>query len=451
MEILLYTVIIILLLLTAFFISKLSHSQKELKQLKESSTLQLSISEAHLQTVEKEKTFLIQQLLSDKRNLNEELNRLNEINRDLIGERERYKSYIENQQEKIDEQKEQIVSLHERLNKDFEILANRILEEKSNKFTELNKLNLDQILKPLKENIKAFEDKVERAYKSESTERNILQGELNKLMQLNKQISDEANNLSKALKADTKKQGNWGEVVLDRVLEASGLIEGESYNKQVALLNDDNSRMQPDVVVYLPEQKHLIIDSKVSLVAYNNAVNTDSDEQRLIYLNEHVSSVKAHIKNLSAKNYPALKGIQSPDFVLLFMPLESSFSLAVQHDAEIFEFAWNRKIVIVSPSTLLATLKTIASVWRHERQTKNAIEIATRAGQLYDKFSLFTNDIKKIGEHLEKARNAYSDAYSKLSTGQGNLMARVENLKKMGAKASKQLENIDYELPEELQ
>ena len=317
------------------------------------------------------------------------------------------------------------------------------MDDKSQKFVETNKLNLDQLLSPLKENIKLFEEKVEKVYKAESDERNVLKGEITKLMELNKQISEEANNLTKALKSDSKKQGNWGEIVLDRILEVSGLVEGEGYTKQgkgLNLMDEDGNRFQPDVIINLPDNKHIIIDSKVSLIAYDRLVNCETEEERETYIRQHILSIKSHINGLGGKNYQDLYGINSPDFVLLFVPIESSFVLAIQHDVELFEFAWNKKVVMVTPSTLLATLKTVASIWKQEQQTKNAIDIATKAGLLYDKFVGFITDIKKIGDNLDRSKEAYNEAFGKLSTGSGNLVGRVEVLRKLGAKASKQID-----------
>lgn len=356
------------------------------------------------------------------------------------------RSYYKAQQEKIAEQKTEIETMKDKLNKDFELIANKILDEKTKKFTESNRSNLDLLLNPLKENIKAFEDKVEKVYKAESDERNILKGEISKLMELNKQISEEASNLTKALKADTKKQGNWGEIILDRILEASGLVEGESYSKQNSFSHEQGTRLQPDVVIRLPDNKHVIIDSKVSLIAYDRMVNSETDEDRKIHLKSHLGSIRNHITGLGGKNYHELYGVNSPDFVLLFLPIESSFAIAMQNDLELFEFAWNKRVVIVTPSTLLATLRTIASIWKQEQQTKNAIEIATRAGALYDKFVGFISDLTRIGDHLDKAKENYTDAFSKLSTGSGNLVRRVENLRKLGARTVKQ---IDQKLLEE--
>lgn len=387
-----------------------------------------------------EKTNLAQLYKDEKLQLDNELRLEREKHGETAKALESVRAFLKAQQEKISEQKAEIEALREKFNKDFELIASKILEEKTQKFTEVNKLNLDILLNPLKENIKAFEDKVEKVYKAESDERNVLKGEISKLMDLNKQISEEANNLTKALKADTKKQGNWGEMVLDRILEASGLVLGESYIKQSSFTDENGNRLQPDIVITLPENKHIVIDSKVSLIAYERLVNCDNDEERTIHLKNHLLSLKNHIAGLNAKNYQHLYGINSPDFVLLFVPIESSFAIAVQNDQDLFDFAWNKRVVLVTPSTLLATLKTVASIWKQEQQTRNAIDIAVKAGALYDKFVGFINDLKKIGDNLDKTKDAYNDAFNKLSSGNGNLVGRVETLKKLGAKTAKQID-----------
>lgn len=350
------------------------------------------------------------------------------------------------QEEKLIAQQTFIAQTQEKFAKDFELMATEILKQKSAEFTQVNRNNLDLLLNPLKENIKAFEDKVERVYKTESDERNILKGEITKMMELNKQISDEAQNLTKALKGDNKKQGNWGEMVLDKLMEGSGLIEGINYSKQGSYISDEGNRLLPDVVVFLPDEKHIVIDAKVSLIAYEKLVNAESDEERAVFIKQHINAIKSHITGLGAKNYQALYKINSPEFVLLFMPIESSFAIAVQYDQELFNYAWDKKVVIVTPSTLLATLKTVASIWKQEQQTKNAIDIATKAGALYDKFVGFVTDLQKVGEHLDKSQRVYQDAMGKLSVGNGNLVSRVENLKKLGAKTTK---SIDANLLEE--
>lgn len=361
------------------------------------------------------------------------------------------KSQTENRSllEKIAESRQQLEQLNERFTKEFENLSNRILEENSKKFTEQNKTNIEQVLAPLRDRIKDFEKRVDDSYKLEAMERNSLKGEIKNLIELNKQISDEANNLAKALKGDTKKQGNWGEVILERILERSGLVKGSEYEVQVSASNEEGRRLQPDVIVYLPDNKHIIIDSKVSLIAYESMVNCENEEERERCLKDHVLSVKNHIKQLSEKQYQHLPGMHSPDFVLLFMPIESSFGFAVQADNELFSFAWDRKIVIVSPTTLLATLKTISSLWKQEKQTRNAIDIANMAGGLYDKFVAFHKDLTDVSLKLDAAKRSHDDAIRKLAEGPGNIVRRITELKKMGAKATKELPSSVMESAEE--
>lgn len=381
------------------------------------------------------------------RNLHEERLRyeamVRDLNQELLAEKSRMtkaEEAFKAQRERLAEQELYMQEVQQKFKLEFENVANKLLEEKSQKFTETNRNSLDLLLNPLKENIKLFEEKVEKVYKAESDERNVLKGEISKLMELNRQISEEAGNLTRALKADTKKQGNWGEVILDRLLEASGLLEGESYTKQgkgLGLADEDGNRFQPDVIINLPDNKHIVIDSKVSLLAYERLVNCETDDDRETYLKQHIISIKSHIHGLGGKNYQDLYGINSPDFVLLFVPIESSFAIAVQREAELFEFAWNKKVVVVTPSTLLATLKTVASIWKQEQQTRNAIDIATKAGALYDKFVGFIADLKKIGDNIDRSRDAYQDAFNKLSAGNGNLIGRVEVLRKLGAKNTK--------------
>ena len=343
------------------------------------------------------------------------------------------------QDDKLLIEKKEKEELQQKLITEFENIANKILDEKSQKFTDQNKTNLDIILNPLKEKIKDFEEKVDKTYKADSAERITLKSEIKNLIDLNKQVSEEANNLAKALKGDNKKQGNWGEVILEKILERSGLVKDQEYRTQFSTSNDEGKRIQPDVVVMLPDNKHIIIDSKVSLVAYEAIVNANDDAEREQQSKEHINSVRSHIKLLSEKNYQASADFNTPDFVLLFIPIESSFSIAVQADNELFNFAWERKIVIVSPSTLLATLRTISSVWKQERQTKNAIEIARQSGALYDKFYGFVEDMEKIGKSLEGSQGAYTNAINKLHQGSGNIVKRIEDIKKLGAKTTKSL------------
>jgi DNA recombination protein RmuC len=342
--------------------------------------------------------------------------------------------------EKLVNQKQETEDLQKKFTIEFENIANKILDKNSEKFTAVNQKNMGEVLNPLKEKILLFEKKVDDTYKQGLKDQTDLRAELKKLYDLNSKISEEANNLTKALKGDVKKQGNWGEIVLERILERSGLNEGEGgYQKQFADNSDDGKRILPDVVINLPDNKHIIIDSKVSLIAYERAVNASSETERLAHLKDHLLSLKNHIKGLSAKHYQTAPKLNSPDFVLLFIPIESSFGVAIQEDQDLFSFAWDLKVVLVSPSTLLATLRTIASIWQQENQTRNALEIARQSGALYDKFVGFISDLEKIGKGISNAQNNYNDAMNKLQNGSGNLIGRVENIKKLGAKTSKEL------------
>lgn len=337
-------------------------------------------------------------------------------------------------------QERYIAELQQKFKLEFENIANKILEEKTAKFTEQNRSNLNQILSPLKDNLKAFEEKVEQVYKSESDERNVLKGVISQLMDQSKQIQTEASNLTKALKGDNKKQGNWGEVILERILERSGLVKDSEYRLQTSLNGAEGSRLQPDVIIDLPDNKHIVIDAKVSLLAYERLVTAEIEEDKTLHLKQHILSIKSHIQNLSCKNYQELHQITSPDFVLLFIPIESSFGIAVQQDAELFNYAWDRKVVIVSPSTLLATLRTIASIWKQERQNRNVLEIARLSGAMYDKFAGFLTDMDSIGRNIRQSQDAYDKAMNKLSTGAGNLSGTAEKIRKLGAKATKQID-----------
>jgi len=358
---------------------------------------------------------------------------------------------FQSQEEKFATLKSELENVHKKYTTEFENIANKILDEKTQKFTDQNKNNLEIILNPLKEKIKDFESKVEKAYKSESDERITLKAEIKNLIDLNKQVSEDANNLAKALKGDNKKQGNWGEVILEKVLERSGLVKGQEYLTQFSTNNSEGNRIQPDAVIKLPDDKHIIVDAKVSLIAYEACVNATTDEDRDKFTKEHLLSVRNHVKLLSGKDYQSSPDFNTPDFVLLFIPIESSFSVAVQADQELFSYAWDKKIVIVSPSTLLATLRTIASLWKQERQTKNVMEIARQGGELYDKFVGFLEDMQKIEKGIEMSGKAYQDAINKLNTGSGNLVRRIENIKKLGAKTNKEKQIpakfLDNELP----
>lgn len=344
-----------------------------------------------------------------------------------------------NLQEKLEAQKKDMESLQQKFTSDFETIAAKILKQNTLEFSASNQRNITELLHPLKEKIQLFEKKVEDTYEKGLKDQTDLKAELKKLHDLNLKISDEANNLTKALKGDVKKQGNWGEVILERILERSGLTEGREYRKQESVLSENGQRFQPDIVIHLPDKKHLIIDSKVSLVAYEKLVNSDSEKSRNAFVKEHLQSVRNHIRLLSEKHYQHSPNFNSPDFVLLFIPIESSFSVAVQEDQDLFSYAWDNKVVLVSPSTLLATLRTIASIWQQENQTRNAIEIARQGGALYDKFVAFIEDMESIGKSIENTRKTYEQAANKLYSGTGNLVRRAENIRKLGAKSTKEL------------
>ena len=350
------------------------------------------------------------------------------------------KAWMQAQKEKIADQALEMEKNQQKFNSDFELIATKILDEKTQKFTDQNKVNLNILLDPLKENIKAFEEKVEKVYKMEADERNTLKGVITQLMDLNKMMSVETQNLTKALKGDNKKQGNWGEMILERVLERSGLVKDQEYRVQSTHESAEGSRFLPDVIIDLPDDKHLIIDAKVSLIAYERLVNCEADEERELFIRQHVASLKNHVIDLASKNYSELYKINSPDFVLLFIPIESCLSIAVQKDAELFNYAWDKRVVIVSPSTLLATLRTIASIWKQDRQNRNVLEIARLSGQMYDKFVGFTVDMEGIGKNIRQSQDAYDKALNKLTAGNGNLTITAEKIKKLGARANKQLD-----------
>lgn len=344
-----------------------------------------------------------------------------------------------NVEQKLADQKREIEQLQEKFTLEFQNVANKLLKENSKDFAESNQKRLDEILKPLKENIKNFEQKVEDKYEKELKERTSLFEQIKQLSDLNQQMRTDAQNLTKALKGDSKTQGNWGEMILEKILENSGLIKGEQYEKEDYYTNQEGGGSRLDVVIKLPEDKQIIIDSKVSITAYTNYVETDDENEKTIQLKAHLASVKTHIDTLSKKDYSQIPGLHTPDFVLMFMPSEPSFSFTLQADSNLYSYAWDRKIVIVSPTTLLATLKTIASIWKQEKQNQNAMEIARQSGALYDKFVGFLEDLEKIEKGLVAARTAYDGAVNKLQTGSGNLIGRVERIKKLGAKASKSL------------
>lgn len=350
---------------------------------------------------------------------------------------------FENLWERNKEQKEEVEKLQEKFTKEFENLANKILEEKTTKFTEQNKENLKNILSPLQDKIQLFEKKVEDTHKESIDYHAALRQQILGLREMNEQMSKETLYLTKALKGDSKMQGNWGELILERVLEKSGLEKGREYEVQQSFTTEEGNRVQPDVVINLPDGKKMIVDSKVTLTAYEKYINEEDDNLKSQFLKEHLISLKRHIDQLSEKNYHDLYQMESPDFVLLFIPIETAFALALNEDTTLYNKAFEKNIVIVTPSTLLATLRTIDSMWTNQKQQENAVEIARQAGALYDKFHGLLSDLISVGKKMDDAKAGYSDAMNKLIDGKGNLITSVEKLKKMGAKAKKALpENI---------
>ena len=347
-------------------------------------------------------------------------------------------SELENLAAKNREQKEEVEKLQEKFTKEFENLANKILESKSEKFTKQNKENLDVILKPLQEKIKTFEKRVEESNKESHGRHSELKEQLKHLSELNQQISKEADNLTKALKGDSKVQGNWGELILTRILEKSGLEKGREYTTQDSHENDQGKRQQTDVLIHLPDGKKMIIDSKVSLVDFERFVSEDDEEKKHEHLKKHIASIKKHVDDLSGKQYHQLMD-ESPDTVFMFIPIEPAFAIAAANQPNLYEDAFNKQVIIVTPSTLLAALRLFDNLWQNDRQTQNALEIAKQAGALYDSFTNLTDELIKVGKQIGTVQGSYESAMKKL-TGKGNLVTRVEKLKKLGAKATKHID-----------
>ena len=383
------------------------------------------------------------QKIAEQQELNErqnsEIKDLQSDKNQLIGLKSQLAAQNESLQQLLDSQKEEIVKIQEEAKLQFENLANKILEEKTLKFTEQNQQNLKNILNPLQEKITDFEKKVENTHKESIDYHAALRQQILGLKEMNLQMSKETLNLTKALKGDSKIQGNWGELVLERVLEKSGLEKGREYEIQKSFTTEEGNRVQPDVIINLPDGKKMIVDSKVSLTAYEKYINEEDDEQKSSFLKEHVNSLKRHVEQLGSKNYQHLYQMESPDFVLLFIPIEPAFAIALNEDTQLYNKAFEKNIVIVTPSTLLATLRTIDSMWTNQKQQENAYEIARQAGALYDKFDGFVTDLVKIGKKMDEAKTEYEGAMNKLVDGKGNLITSVQKLKIMGAKAKKSL------------
>ena len=353
-------------------------------------------------------------------------------------------------QQRLEEHHRELETLRQQMKEQFSAIAADVVLKNAARIQEEHKEKLDDILSPLREKIEKFETQVRQTHEERIREHQSLREQLGQLQTLNKSIGDEARNLVTALKGQAKTQGNWGEMILEKILERSGLVKGREYFIQTSLQTEDGRRLQPDVIISLPEGRSLVVDSKVSLVAYERYCNEEDETARALALREHLTSVRKHIRDLSGKNYQSLYQINTLDFVLLFIPVEPAFALAVEQDQELFNEAFERNIVLVTTSTLLATLRTIASIWRLEYQNKNAMEIARQSGDLYDKFVALVDDMITVGKKMQDAQGAYESTMNKLHLGRGNLISRVENLKKLGLKTSKQINQKMLERTEDI-
>ncbi|RLA68484.1 MAG: DNA recombination protein RmuC [Epsilonproteobacteria bacterium] len=334
----------------------------------------------------------------------------------------------------------EMMTVHKKeIKEEFEALAKKVFEGNSQKFAEFSKENIDSMIKPLQTQISEFKKQVSDTYNSESKDRAVLKNEIHSLKELNEKISKDAINLTKALKGESKQQGVWGEMVLEHVLEASGLRKGFEFEREVSLHTDDNEILRPDVIVHLPDNRDLIIDAKTSLVAYERYVNAEDEEHRAKYLKAHLESIKNHVTALSGKNYERLKEVNTLDFIFMFMPIEGALAVALEHDSSIYDNAFKNKILLVGPTTLLVAMRAVENVWKYERQNQNAQEIARRAGAMYDKFVGFSEDLMKISKQVDGIQTSFSAARNKLSYGKGNLVRQVEQLKDLGAQTSKKI------------
>jgi DNA recombination protein RmuC len=439
----------IIALAIGIFLGKLlfsAKSQSEKASLEEKANGLLSQINQLKEQFQNERNQFEKQIQSDKIDFEKQLALSNSEKETIRTEKEslaiqlsKKETDFENLWERNKEQKQEVEQLQEKFTKEFENLANKILDEKTTKFTEQNKENLKNILSPLQDKIQLFEKKVEDTHKESIDYHAALRQQILGLREMNEQMSKETLNLTKALKGDSKMQGNWGELILERVLEKSGLEKDREYFVQQSFVTEDGNRVFPDVVINLPDGKKMIVDSKVTLTAYERYINEEDDDLKAQYLKEHVISINRHVEQLGNKNYQDLYHMESPDFVLLFIPIESAFAIALNEDTTLYNKAFEKNIVIVTPSTLLATLRTIDSMWTNQKQQENALEIARQAGALYDKFEGFVQDLIKIGKKMDEAKVEYQGAMNKLVDGKGNLITSVEKLKKMGAKAKKAL------------
>ncbi|MDB4075039.1 MAG: DNA recombination protein RmuC [Crocinitomicaceae bacterium] len=381
-----------------------------------------------------------QNLRIDLESSKTDLSQMREAHQNELKSATEWKSRYNALEEKIRDQKEELESLQEKFTKEFELVANKILDEKTSKFTDQNKKNLDVILNPLKEKISEFQKKVEDNNEKSIERSATLDKHLKMLRDLNQEITQETRSLTQALRGDSKVQGNWGEMQLETILEKAGLQKDIHYSKETNLKTEDGSNQRLDYIINLPDGKNLILDSKVSLTAYSNYHDTDNKDQKALYLKQHLDSINGHLKLLGGKDYQKLHDINSPDYVLMFVANEPALTLALREDQGLFEKALDKNIVIVSISTLLATLRTISYIWKQDLQNKNAEEIARQAGNLYDKFVGFTDDLLKLGSQMDTASKTYKDAMNKMVDGSGNLTKRIQDLKKLGVNPSKEID-----------
>ena len=380
-------------------------------------------------------------LSEELQQLNDELRREREEVLHLNNQHSTLKANYQNLQTRLEEQKGELSQLQDKFTSEFKNLANEIFEEKSKKFTDQNKSNLSELLNPLGQKLSEFEKKVEQTNKESLERSTALREQIIGLRELNDRMTKEAENLTKALKGDVKMQGNWGEVILERILEKSGLEKDREYFVQETMHSEEGRRLRPDVIIKLPDNKNLVIDAKMSLIAYEKYMNTEDEQEKEQHLKDHILSVKAHVKGLAEKNYHQLFDGGSLDYVLMFVPIESAFALVVQHGGELYNEAHEKSIIIVSPSTLVATLRTVSSIWKHEYQNRNALEIARQGGALYDKFKAFVDDLVEVGKSLDKSKQQYGQAMNKLVEGKDNLIRKTERLKELGSKTSKSMDD----------
>jgi len=422
-------------LILGFLVKSIQH-----KKIKSVSLSDFQEIEKKYNTIHTEKLILDEKVEEFSKRLNEnkfELDQERNKNLDLSKALSTKEAELRNINEKLETQKKDLENIQAKFAIEFKNLANEIFEDKSKRFTDQNKTNMHEILKPLNEKIKDFEKRVEETYNKESKERFSLQNEIKRLFELNQQLSSDANNLTRALKGESKTQGNWGEVILENILERSGLVKDREYFVQTSFTNDAGKRLQPDVIITYPGERSVVVDSKVSLTAYERYVSADNEKEKENALKEHLVSIKNHINELSIKNYQDIYQLNSLDFVMMFLPIEPAYLLAIEKDHELWNYAYEKRVLLISPTNLIAALKMIASLWRQEYQNRNALEIAQKSGDLYDKFVSLLEDLKDIGKKLESTQVSYKSSMNKLVEGKGNLIKRAEDIRELGAKTKK--------------